>query len=87
VPAPFERRAIAFDGKPVVFFVDAQPRLGRPFLARCHGATLSAEEERLTEDQYVARILDTATEMGLVATVSRRDERELVFEVRTPAKR
>jgi hypothetical protein len=86
MPAPYERRAITFEGKPVLFFVDAPPRVGQPFLARCHGATLAAQDEGLTEEQYVDRIVATAREMGLAATLRRLDDREIVFDV-TAARR
>ena len=85
--APFERRAITFDGKPVILFVDARPQLGRPFLARCSGATMAAQDEGLTEEQYVKRIVDVAHDMGLLATLRRRDDREIVFDVKTAPKR
>ncbi len=79
--APFERRALSFDGKPVILFINASPRAGRPFMARCHGTTMAAQDEALSEDDYVARILEVAAEMGLQATLRRRDDREIVFDV------
>lgn len=87
MPAPFERRAITFDGKPVILYVSAPPSVGRPFLARCHGVTLATEAEGFSEEQYIARIQSTATEMGLSAQVQRRDDRELVFDVKVKSKR
>jgi hypothetical protein len=80
--APFERRAITFDGKPVRFYVDAPSNLARSFLARCHGVTLTAQDEGVSEDDYVARLRDAATGMGLTATVERSDDHELVLNVR-----
>jgi hypothetical protein len=82
VPAPFERRAITFDGKPVLLFVDATPRVAQPFLARCHGTTLAAQDAALDEDAYIARLVETAREMGLEATLRRRDDREIALDVR-----
>jgi hypothetical protein len=82
MPAPFERRAITFDGKPVILYVSAPPSLGRPFLARCQGVTLATESEGLSEEQYVVRIQSTASEMGLAAQLQRRDDREIVFDVK-----
>jgi len=86
MPAPYERRAITFDGKPVLFFVDAPPRVGQPFLARCHGATLAAQDEGLTEEHYVQRVLTTAREMGLTASLRRLNDREIVFDVKGAAR-
>ena len=86
MPAPFERRALTFEGKPVILYVAAPPRTAASFVARCHGATLAAQDERLTEDEYVARIQENAAGMGLVAVVQRRDDREIVFDVRVAPK-
>jgi hypothetical protein len=80
--APYERRPITFDGKPVMLYVDAPAKLARPFLARCQGATLAAQERGVTEDEYVEVIREAASGMGLVATLTRRDDRELVFDVK-----
>jgi hypothetical protein len=82
MPAPFERRAITFDGKPVLLYVDAPPRAAQPFLARCHGVTLEAQDAWLDEDAYLTRLVDAAREMGLAATVRRRDDREIVLDVK-----
>jgi hypothetical protein len=82
MPAPFERRAITYDGKPVLLYVDAPPRAAQPFLARCHGVTLAAQDAGLDEDAYVARLVETAREMGLTATVRRRDDREIALDLK-----
>lgn len=85
--APFERRAITFNDKPVLLYVSAPPRIGRPFLARCHGATLAAQDDGLTEDQYIARIRVAAAELGLLAELQRRDDHEIAFDVKLAPKR
>ena len=81
---PYERRGLNFEGKPVLISVDAPPRIARPFLARCHGVTMAAQDRGATEDEYIQAILDAAAEMHLMASLRRRDDREIVFEVRTP---
>ena len=86
MPAPYERRAITFDGKPVMIYIDAPTGVARPFLARCAGATMAAQERGATEDEWVDVIRAAATEMRLAATVTRRDDREIVFEVRPASK-
>ena len=87
MPAPFERRALTFDGKPVLLYVNAAPRIARPFLARCQGVTLMAQEAGLSEEAYVARLEATAAEMGLVAQLQRRNDREIVLDVTVPPTR
>ena len=80
--APYERRSLAFDGKAVLVYVDAPPRIARPFLARSQGATLAAQEEGASEAEYIERIQQAAAEMGLAATLQRVNDREIVFDVK-----
>ena len=82
--APYERRGLNFEGKPVLISVDAPPKIARPFLARCHGATMAAMDRGASEDEYVQSILEAAADMHLVASLRKRDDREIVFEVRSP---
>jgi hypothetical protein len=82
--APYERRGLNYEGKPVLISVDAPPRIAWPFLARCHGVTMAAHDRGATEDEYVQSILEAAADMHLVATLRRRDDREIVFEVKAP---
>ena len=77
-----ERRALAFGDKPVIVYVSASPKWANVVLARCRGVTLRATEESLAEDAYVALIRDAVAELGFVADLQRRDDHEIVFEVR-----
>jgi hypothetical protein len=87
MPAPDERQALTFNGKAVILYVDAPPRIARPFLARSEGATMAAEEEGVSETDYVERIQRAAAEMGLAATLQRLNDREIVFDVKSAPER
>ena len=77
-----ERRALAFGDKPVIVYVSATSKWANVVLARCRGVTLRATDEALSEDDYIALIRDAVAELGFVADLQRRDEQEIVFEVR-----
>ena len=77
-----ERRALAYAGKPVIVYVSASPKWANIVLARCRGITLRATDEDLDEEAYVALIREAVSELGFVADLQRRDEQEIVFEVR-----
>ena len=77
-----ERRALSFGDKPVIVYVSATSKWANIVLARCRGVTLRATDEALSEDQYVALIRDAVAELGFVADLQRRDDKEIVFEVR-----
>ena len=77
-----ERRALSFGDKPVIVYVSATPKWANIVLARCRGVTLRATDEALDEEAYVALVRDAMAELGFVADLQRRDEHEIVFEVR-----
>jgi hypothetical protein len=80
--ATYERRALAFNGKPVLVYVSASASAGTLVLARCRGVSMLAEEEDLGEREYIARIQRAVRELGFEATVEMQDERQIVFDVR-----
>ena len=77
-----ERRALAFGDKPVIVYVSASSKAANVVLARCRGVTLRATDEGLAEDAYITLIRDAVAELGFVADLQRRDDHEIVFEVR-----
>ena len=80
--ATYERRALAFNGKPILVYVSASPSVGALVVARCRGVTMAAEADDLGEREYIARIQRAVRELGFDAVVEMQDDRQIVFDIR-----
>ena len=80
--AAYERRALAFNGKPVLMYVSASPSSGAVVVSRCRGVTMAAEADDLGEREYIARIQRAVRELGFDAVLEMQDDRQIVFDVR-----
>ena len=83
--ASYERRALSFNGKPVLVYVSAGSAAGAMILARCRGAGMRAEEESVTEGEYIARIQRAVRDLGFEAVLATADERQITFVVHRPS--